>query len=108
MGRKGRVADFTACVTKGGINKSAQLDVEAGIASRSSQGDIRVALLAKCQVGLGSRAVVAWLRPVGWMSHLAVAEGAVETAGLTGSEGGDDLGPQVPPFPVTDGAGRGI
>lgn len=52
--------------------------------------------------------MVGWLRPVERVSHLAMAERSVETSGLARSEGCDDLGPEVPSLPVTEGAGRSI
>jgi hypothetical protein len=108
MGGPRDMTDFTSRIAESGIHEPAELNVEAGVASRTSGGVVRMALLAIRQVGLGHRAVVDRLRPAEGMPHLAVAEGAVEAAGLTRVVGGDDRGSQVGPGRVAEGADRGV
>jgi hypothetical protein len=89
------MADLTSRIAKCGIDEPSQLDVEARVAARSSEGVIGMALLAVCEVGLGCLAVVVRISPSGRVSHLAVTEGAVEAARLASVVRRDDRGSQV-------------
>ena len=108
MGRKRGMAYFTPRVAEGCINEISELDIEARVASRSSEAVIGMALLAIRQIGLCCRAVVARLRPTGRVSQRSMTEGAVETARVTRSICGDDRSSQVCPIRVAAGADRGV
>lgn len=108
MCRKRGMADFAPCIAERGIGQPAELNIEARVAPRPSEGVVRMALLAIRQVGLGYRTVDDRLRPAKRVSHLAMAEGAVEAAGFIRGVYGDDRVPQVGPSRMAEGAGRGI
>lgn len=106
MGRQRDVADLASRI--GAVNEPSELDIKARFAARPARGVVRMALLAKSQVGLGCRAVVDRLRPAGGMSHYAVAKRAVKAGGLPRGVGGDDRGPKIGPSCVAEGAGSGV
>jgi len=108
MGRQRRMTDFTTRIAEAGINEPAELDIEARVAARSSGGIVRMTLLAIRKVGHGCLAVVVRVRPAGRVSHLTMAERAVETTRYARIVCGDDRGPQMSPGCVTEGTGRGV
>jgi len=108
MCRPRGMADFTARVATGGVDKPPQLYIEARVASRSSERIVRMALLARGQVGLGCRTVVDRFSPAEWVPHLPMAESAVHAARFARGEGGDNRCPQVIARGVANGTDGGV
>src|SRR5512143_286640 len=108
MCRQRGMTNFASRIAKGGVDEPAERDIEARIAPRPSEGIVRMTLLAVCQVGHRSLAVVVGVRPARRVPLLTVAERAVEATGFARIVGGEDRGPKMSPCGVALSADCGV